>query len=66
MWCGNVFYGPAKSPPALRPPRWCPATLARELMGEVVSPATLRAMERAESPAQGLTLLLSSAEFQRR
>ena len=43
-----------------------PAELARELLGAAVSPATLQAIERAESPSQGLTLLLASAEFQRR
>ena len=43
-----------------------PAALARELLGDTVSAATLQAIERAESPTQGLTLLLASAEFQRR
>ena len=42
------------------------AALARELLGDTVSAATLQAIERAESPTQGLTLLLASAEFQRR
>lgn len=43
-----------------------PAVLAREVLGAAVSSATLQAIERAESPSQGLTLLLASAEFQRR
>jgi len=43
-----------------------PAVLAKEALGPRVSPATLEAIHRAESPAQGLTLLLASAEFQRR
>jgi len=43
-----------------------PTDMARELLGAAVSPATLQAIERAESPVQGLTLLLASAEFQRR
>jgi uncharacterized protein (DUF1800 family) len=43
-----------------------PAVLAKETLGPGVRPATLEAIHRAESPAQGLTLLLASAEFQRR
>jgi uncharacterized protein (DUF1800 family) len=43
-----------------------PAVLAKETLGPNVSPATLEAIRKAESPAQGLTLLLASAEFQRR
>jgi uncharacterized protein (DUF1800 family) len=43
-----------------------PATLAKQTLGPNVSPATLEAIHRAESPAQGLTLLLASAEFQKR
>ncbi len=43
-----------------------PAVLAKQTLGLGVSPATLEAIHRAESPAQGLTLLLASAEFQRR
>ncbi len=43
-----------------------PAALARDLLGGSASAATSRAIERAESPTQGLTLLLASAEFQRR
>jgi uncharacterized protein (DUF1800 family) len=43
-----------------------PAVLARQTLGPNVSSATLDAIRRAESPAQGLTLLLASAEFQRR
>jgi uncharacterized protein (DUF1800 family) len=43
-----------------------PAVLAKQTLGPRVSPATLEAIRRAESPAQGLSLLLASAEFQRR
>jgi uncharacterized protein (DUF1800 family) len=43
-----------------------PTVLAKETLGPGVSPATLEAIRRAESPAQGLSLLLASAEFQRR
>jgi uncharacterized protein (DUF1800 family) len=43
-----------------------PAALARQLLGAALSSATLQAIERAESPVQALTLLLASAEFQRR
>lgn len=43
-----------------------PAALARQLLGAALSPAAMLAIERAESPLQGLTLLLASAEFQRR
>jgi uncharacterized protein (DUF1800 family) len=43
-----------------------PAVLAKETLGPGVSPATLEAIHRAESPAQGLSLLLASADFQRR
>jgi uncharacterized protein (DUF1800 family) len=43
-----------------------PATLAKEALGPNLSPATLEAIHRAESPAQGLALLLASADFQRR
>ena len=43
-----------------------PAVLAKDTLGPNVSPATLEAIRRAESPAQGLSLLLASADFQRR
>jgi uncharacterized protein (DUF1800 family) len=40
--------------------------LSTQMMGDVVSPRTKEALARAASPAQGLTLLLMSPEFQRR
>jgi uncharacterized protein (DUF1800 family) len=43
-----------------------PAALAADVLGPTVSPATLEAITRADSPAQGLALLLASSEFQRR
>jgi uncharacterized protein (DUF1800 family) len=43
-----------------------PALLAQELLGPSLTKATEQAIAHAESPAQGLTLLLASAEFQRR
>ncbi|HEY0303063.1 MAG TPA: DUF1800 domain-containing protein [Rhizomicrobium sp.] len=43
-----------------------PGDLARDVLGPALSKATAQAIARAESPAQGLTLLLASAEFQRR
>ena len=43
-----------------------PAQLGPALLGSALSTATQQAVERAESPAQALTLLLASAEFQRR
>jgi len=43
-----------------------PVVLAKETLGPSVSPATLEAIKRAESPAQGLALMLASPEFQRR
>ena len=43
-----------------------PVQLAQEVLGHSLSSATRQALERAESPVQGLTLLLASAEFQRR
>ncbi len=43
-----------------------PSELAKDVLGPDLSPATAQAIARAESPAQGLTLLLASAEFQRR
>ena len=43
-----------------------PGALAGDVLGPTLSKATAQAIARAESPAQGLTLLLASAEFQRR
>jgi uncharacterized protein (DUF1800 family) len=43
-----------------------PGALAGDVLGPSLSQATAQAIARAESPAQGLTLLLASAEFQRR
>ena len=43
-----------------------PGQLAQDLLGVALSMATREAVDRAESPLQGLTLLLASAEFQRR
>jgi uncharacterized protein (DUF1800 family) len=43
-----------------------PARLAQETVGPTLNPATLEAIRRAESPAQGLSILLASADFQRR
>jgi len=43
-----------------------PSDLAKDVLGPSLSPATAQAIARAQSPAQGLTLLLASAEFQRR
>ena len=43
-----------------------PVALAKQLLGPTVSDATLTAIHQAQSPAQGLTLLLTSREFQRR
>ena len=43
-----------------------PARLARETVGPNLNPATLEAIRRAESPAQGVSILLASADFQRR
>jgi uncharacterized protein (DUF1800 family) len=43
-----------------------PVALAKDLLGATLSTATAQAIARAESTAQGLTLLLASAEFQRR
>lgn len=40
--------------------------LASSMMGDIVSQRTKDALARAASPAQGLTLLLMSPEFQRR
>ena len=38
-----------------------PVALARQLLGASLSPATMQAITRAESPTQGLTLMLASA-----
>lgn len=43
-----------------------PVRLAASMMGRLVSARTKEALSRAASPAQGLTLLLMSPEFQRR
>ena len=43
-----------------------PVVLAQEALGPNLGPATLEAIKRAESPAQGLALMLASPEFQRR
>jgi uncharacterized protein (DUF1800 family) len=59
LWAGEAAGGAASGAPS-------PVAVAHELLGAAVSPATLQAIERAESPTQGLTLLLASAEFQRR
>jgi uncharacterized protein (DUF1800 family) len=40
--------------------------LAAQILPGAVSPATAQAIERAESPGQGLALLLASPEFMRR
>ncbi|MEJ0027256.1 MAG: DUF1800 domain-containing protein [Rhizomicrobium sp.] len=43
-----------------------PSDLARDVLGSMLTQSTAQAIARAQSPAQGLTLLLASAEFQRR
>ena len=43
-----------------------PAAVADGALGPQLSPATLRALRGAESPAQGLAMFLVSADFQRR
>jgi uncharacterized protein (DUF1800 family) len=43
-----------------------PLQLGQDVLGPSLSKPTAQAIFRAESPAQGLTLLLASAEFQRR
>jgi uncharacterized protein (DUF1800 family) len=43
-----------------------PRALAPKIFPDSVSPATAQALARAESPAQGLALLLASPEFLRR
>ena len=41
-----------------------PVQLAEDLLGPTLNDATRRSIGQAESPAQGLTLMLASAEFQ--
>jgi uncharacterized protein (DUF1800 family) len=43
-----------------------PANLAQDVLGPTLSKSTLQAIQRAQNPAQGLTLLLASADFLRR
>ncbi len=43
-----------------------PAALAQDVLGPVISQSTLSEIRRAESPAQGLAMLLVSPEFLRR
>ena len=43
-----------------------PVQLADAVLGPALSASTRRAVSRAESPVQGLTLLLASPDFQRR
>jgi uncharacterized protein (DUF1800 family) len=43
-----------------------PRSLAPDILGPAISPATTEAIERAESPVQAYALLLMSPEFQRR
>jgi uncharacterized protein (DUF1800 family) len=43
-----------------------PLAVGDEILGPNLTPATRDAVARAESPAQGLALLLVSPEFQRR
>lgn len=43
-----------------------PAALADAVLGPIMSAATRQSIRRAESAAQGLTLLLAAPEFQRR
>ena len=43
-----------------------PVQLAEAVLGPALSTSTRRAVSRAESPVQGLTLLLASPDFQRR
>ncbi len=47
-------------------PRVNPASLGAEVLGPALTAATRQAVSRAESSAQGLTLLLASPDFQRR
>jgi uncharacterized protein (DUF1800 family) len=48
------------------PVRIDPVALANDVLGPLVTEATLTAVSRAETPVQGLALLLSSPEFQKR
>jgi len=43
-----------------------PSLLAEQVLGPDVTPATRKAISQAETPAQGLALLLVAPEFQRR
>jgi uncharacterized protein (DUF1800 family) len=43
-----------------------PGALAEDILGPQLGKSTAQAIARAQSPAQGLTLLLASPEFQRR
>ena len=43
-----------------------PAALGNEVLGAALTPSTRRAIARAESRQQGMTLLLASPDFQRR
>jgi uncharacterized protein (DUF1800 family) len=43
-----------------------PSVLAQEALGPSLTPATLRTIRLAESPAQGLALFLTAPEFQHR
>jgi uncharacterized protein (DUF1800 family) len=45
---------------------FAPSRLGEAVLGPLYSAETRQAVDRAESPAQGLTLLLASPEFQRR
>lgn len=51
---------------ASRVPVADPVSLAHEVLGPVMSPATLHAVRSATDPRTGLLLLLASPEFQRR
>lgn len=51
---------------AVAPMTGTPADLAREALGERLSPRTLQFVSRAEDRAEGLAILLMSPEFQRR
>jgi uncharacterized protein (DUF1800 family) len=48
------------------PTRIDPVALASDVLGPLVTQPTLDAVSRAETPVQGLALLLSSPEFQKR
>ena len=43
-----------------------PREVAEAVLGPLLSPETKQTIERAESPVQGLALMLMSPEFQRR